>query len=114
MNTLAFIIDDSAVNIAVARLLLQRNHIVVLICASLSELHPSLNTNPRIAAIEVPFPDEAARARLVAQSAPHMSPEQQALVAEDRTEQVDAVGVRPAVGHAEHEIDRATAELPKV
>ncbi len=62
-------------------LLLQRNHIVVMLCASLSELHPSLNTNPRIAAIEVPLPDEAARARLVAQSAPHMSVEQQALVA---------------------------------
>jgi transitional endoplasmic reticulum ATPase len=36
-------------------LLLQRNHIVVMLCASLSELHPSLNTNPRIAAIEVPL-----------------------------------------------------------
>lgn len=89
-------------------LLLQRNHIVVLICASLSELHPSLNTNPRIAAIEVPFPDEAARARLVAQSAPHMSPEQQALVAKHtaglRLLEIDSiVAEQPAAGLSDEE-----------
>lgn len=89
-------------------LLLQRNHIVVLICASLSELHPSLNTNPRIAAIEVPFPDEAARARLVAQSAPHMSPAQQALVAKHtaglRLLEIDSiVAERPAAGLSDEE-----------
>lgn len=89
-------------------LLLQRNHIVVLICASLSELHPSLNTNPRIAAIEVPFPDEPARARLVAQSAPHMSPEQQALVAKHtaglRLLEIDSiVAERPAAGLSDEE-----------
>ncbi len=89
-------------------LLLQRNHIVVLICASLSELHPSLNTNPRIAAIEVPLPDEAARARLVAQSAPHMSQEQQALVAKHtaglRLLEIDSiVAERPAAGLSDEE-----------
>ena len=89
-------------------LLLQRNHIVVLICASLSELHPSLNTNPRIAAIEVPFPDEAARARLVAQSAPHMSSAQQALVAKHtaglRLLEIDSiVAERPAAGLSDEE-----------
>ena len=89
-------------------LLLQRNHIVVLICASLSELHPSLNTNPRIAAIEVPFPDESARARLVAQSAPHMSPAQQALVAKHtaglRLLEIDSiVAERPAAGLSDEE-----------
>jgi transitional endoplasmic reticulum ATPase len=89
-------------------LLLQRNHIVVLICASLSELHPSLNTNPRIGAIEVPFPDEPARARLVAQSAPHMSPEQQALVAKHtaglRLLEIDSiVAERPAAGLSDEE-----------
>lgn len=89
-------------------LLLQRNHIVVLICASLSELHPSLNTNPRIAAIEVPLPDEAARARLVAQSAPHMSPEQQALVAKHtaglRLLEIDSiVAEQPAAGLSDEE-----------
>jgi len=89
-------------------LLLQRNHIVVLICASLSELHPSLNTNPRIAAIEVSFPDEPARARLVAQSAPHMSPAQQALVAKHtaglRLLEIDSiVAERPAAGLSDEE-----------
>ena len=89
-------------------LLLQRNHIVVLICASLSELHPSLNTNPRIAAIEVSFPDEPARARLVAQSAPHMSPAPQALVAKHtaglRLLEIDSiVAERPAAGLSDEE-----------
>ncbi len=89
-------------------LLLQRNHIVVLICASLAELHPSLNTNPRIAAIEVPLPDEAARAQLVAQSAPHMSATQQALVAKHtaglRLLEIDSiVAERPAAGLPEAE-----------
>jgi transitional endoplasmic reticulum ATPase len=89
-------------------LLLQRNHIVVMLCASLSELHPSLNTNPRIAAIEVALPDEAARARLVAQSAPHMSVEQQALVAKHtaglRLLEIDSiVAEKPAAGLSEDE-----------
>lgn len=84
-------------------LLLQRNHIVVLLCASLSELHPSLNTNPRICAIEVPFPDEAARLQLVKQSAPHMSADQQGLVAKHtaglRLLEIDSiVAERPAAG----------------
>jgi len=89
-------------------LLLQRNHIVVLLCASLSELHPSLNTNPRITAIEVPLPDEAARAQLVAQSAPHMPAQQQALVAKHtaglRLLEIDSiVAERPAAGLPEEE-----------
>jgi transitional endoplasmic reticulum ATPase len=89
-------------------LLLQRNHIVVLLCASLSELHASLNTNPRICAIEVPLPDEAARAQLVAQSAPHMPAAQQALVAKHtaglRLLEIDSiVAERPAAGLSEEE-----------
>ncbi len=89
-------------------LLLQRNHIVVLLCASLAELHPSLNTNPRIAAIEVPLPDEAMRATLVAQSAPHMLADQQALVAKHtaglRLLEIDSiVAEKPAAGLPEDE-----------
>jgi ATP-dependent 26S proteasome regulatory subunit len=89
-------------------LLLQRNHIVVLLCASLAELHPSLNTNPRICAIEVPLPDEAARLQLVKQSAPHMPADQQALVAKHtaglRLLEVDSiVAERPAAGLPEEE-----------
>jgi transitional endoplasmic reticulum ATPase len=89
-------------------LLLQRNHIVVLLCASLSEIHPSLNTNPRICAIDVAFPDEAARLQLVAQSAPHMAPAQQALVAKHtaglRLLEIDSiVAERPAAGLPEAE-----------
>ncbi|MFD0725063.1 ATP-binding protein [Lysobacter brunescens] len=89
-------------------LLLQRNHIVVLLCASLSEIHPSLNTNPRICAIEVAYPDEPARMQLVAQSAPHMAPEQQALVAKHtaglRLLEIDSiVAERPAAGLPEAE-----------
>ncbi|MCC7250191.1 MAG: ATP-binding protein [Lysobacter sp.] len=89
-------------------LLLERNHIVVLLCASLAELHPSLNTNPRIAAIEVPLPDEAMRATLVAQSAPHMSADQRALVAKHtaglRLLEIDSiVAEKPAAGLPEDE-----------
>jgi len=89
-------------------LLLQRNHIVVLLCASLAELHPSLNTNPRIAAIEVPLPDEAARAQLVEQSAPHMPAERRALVAKHtaglRLLEIDGiVAERPDAGLPEAE-----------
>jgi transitional endoplasmic reticulum ATPase len=89
-------------------LLLQRNHIVVLLCASLSEIHPSLNTNPRICAIDVAFPDEAARLQLVAQSAPHMAPAQQVLVAKHtaglRLLEIDSiVAERPAAGLPEAE-----------
>jgi transitional endoplasmic reticulum ATPase len=89
-------------------LLLQRNHIVVLLCASLSEIHPSLNTNPRICAIDVAFPDEAARLQLVAQSAPHMASAQQALVAKHtaglRLLEIDSiVAERPAAGLPEAE-----------
>jgi transitional endoplasmic reticulum ATPase len=89
-------------------LLLQRNHIVVLLCASLAELHPSLNTNPRICAIEVPLPDEAARLQLVAQSAPHMPAAQQTLVAKHtaglRLLEIDSiVAERPAAGLPEEE-----------
>jgi SpoVK/Ycf46/Vps4 family AAA+-type ATPase len=89
-------------------LLLQRNHIVVLLCASLAEIHPSLNTNPRICAIEVSLPDEAARLQLVRQSAPHMPVEQQALVATHtaglRLLEIDSiVAERPAAGLPEEE-----------
>jgi len=89
-------------------LLLQRNHIVVLVCASLSELHPSLNSNPRIAAIEVPLPDEAARTQLIAQSAPHMSAAQRALIAQHtaglRLLEIDGiVAEQPAAGLSEAE-----------
>lgn len=89
-------------------LLLQRNHIVVLLCASLAEIHPSLNTNPRICSIEVALPDEVARLQLVAQSAPHMPAPQQALVAKHtaglRLLEIDSiVAERPDAGLPEAE-----------
>ena len=89
-------------------LLLQRNHIVVLVCASLAEVHASLNTNPRVAAIEVALPDEAARAQLIAQSAPHMPAAQQALIAQHtaglRLLEIDGiVAEQPAAGLSEAE-----------
>ena len=89
-------------------LLLQRNHIVVLVCASLSEVHASLNTNPRVAAIEVALPDEAARTQLIAQSAPHMPAAQRALIAQHtaglRLLEIDGiVAEQPAAGLSEAE-----------
>jgi SpoVK/Ycf46/Vps4 family AAA+-type ATPase len=87
---------------------LNGNDIVVLICGSLSELHPSLNTNPRIAAIEVPLPDENDRAALIAQSAPRMPEAQRALIAKHtaglRLLEIDGiVAERPAAGLSDQE-----------
>lgn len=59
-----------------------RDNVVILISESLAEINQSLLSNPRVAAIELPIPDLAARAQAVAHYAPTMPAEQQRLLAE--------------------------------
>ena len=52
----------------------RRDCVVVLVCESLQEIHPSLLSSPRVAAIEVPLPDLDVRRSVVASAAPNLSP----------------------------------------
>jgi SpoVK/Ycf46/Vps4 family AAA+-type ATPase len=52
----------------------RRDCVVVLVCESLQEIHPSLLSSPRVAAIEVPLPDLDIRRSVVASAAPNLSP----------------------------------------
>ena len=51
----------------------RRDCVVVLVCESLQEIHPSLLSSPRVAAIEVPLPDLDVRRSVVASAAPNLS-----------------------------------------
>ena len=51
----------------------KRDAIVILIVESLAEINQSLVSNPRVASIEVPIPDQDARAQAIRCSAPKMS-----------------------------------------
>ena len=48
--------------------------VVVLLCENLSELHPKLVSNPKIATVRVPMPDEACRRAVVAYCQPKAEP----------------------------------------
>ncbi|HET6438630.1 MAG TPA: ATP-binding protein [Anaeromyxobacter sp.] len=50
------------------------DNVVVLLCESLTELHPRLSANPRTATVLVPMPDEAARSAAIALLAPGLDP----------------------------------------
>ncbi|MCL1962079.1 MAG: AAA family ATPase [Desulfovibrionaceae bacterium] len=52
----------------------RRDCVVVLVCESLQEIHPSLLSSPRVSAIEVPLPDLDVRRSVVASAAPNLSP----------------------------------------
>lgn len=59
----------------------QRDCVVVLICESLAEVNPALLSSPRVAAVEVPLPSEALRARVVRASAKGLDEDEIALLA---------------------------------
>jgi ATP-dependent 26S proteasome regulatory subunit len=59
----------------------RRDCVVVLVCESLQEIHPSLLSSPRVAAIEVPLPDIDVRRRVVAGVASRLAPADVELVA---------------------------------
>jgi transitional endoplasmic reticulum ATPase len=58
------------------------DNVVLLITESLSEINPALLTNPRVAAIEIPMPDRAARDAVIGHYAPKMSDAQRARLAD--------------------------------
>jgi len=51
----------------------RRDCVVVLVCESLQEIHPSLLSSPRVAAIEIPLPDLDIRRSVVASAASNLS-----------------------------------------
>ncbi len=59
-----------------------RDNVVILVTESLAEINPALPANPRVAAIEVPMPDRAAREAAIRHYAPTMAPEQAARLAD--------------------------------
>ncbi|GLR11404.1 ATPase AAA [Chitinimonas prasina] len=56
--------------------------IIILVAETLTSLAPSLLSNPRIIAIDLGLPDEAARTEAIAQFAPALSAEQRTRIAE--------------------------------
>lgn len=57
------------------------DNVVLLITESLAEINPVLLTNPRVAAIELPMPDQTERSAAIRHYAPRMSAEQVARLA---------------------------------
>lgn len=57
------------------------DNVVILITESLAEINPALLTNPRVAAIEIPMPDQDDRLAVIRHHAPAMSEPQAARLA---------------------------------
>ncbi|MGR9108630.1 MAG: ATP-binding protein [Gammaproteobacteria bacterium] len=56
--------------------LADRDNVVFLVSESLSEINPQLVSNPRIAAIEIPLPDEATRTSVICRLDPSLHADQ--------------------------------------
>lgn len=61
--------------------LAQNDNVIILISESLSEINQAIMSNPKVAAVEVPIPLEAARAQAVRHYAPKMEEQQVSLLA---------------------------------
>ncbi len=72
------------------------DNVVLLVTESLAEINPALLTNPRVAAIELPMPDRAAREAAIRHYAPKMSAEQAARLA-DHTAGLRAIQIASIV-----------------
>jgi transitional endoplasmic reticulum ATPase len=57
---------------SLSRELAAKDNVVFMVTEMLSELHPMLMSNPRVAAIEIPLPDPEMRAEVIRKSDPHM------------------------------------------
>ena len=73
-------VDDRAAAVTLHRWSLLRaleksDSIVILSLENLSDLHPKLVSNPRVATVRVPMPSKAERAALIAFLDPNMTPE---------------------------------------
>lgn len=80
--------------------LAQRDCVVVLVCESLQEIHPSLLSSPRVAAIEVPLPDLDTRRLVVRHHAGMLSDTDMELVSQHtaglRSIQIESLLASPA------------------
>lgn len=61
-----------------------KDNVIILITESLAEINSGLLANPRVAAVELPIPERAARDRAIRYYAPKM-PDEQVLVLADQT-----------------------------
>jgi len=73
-------IDDRAAAVTLHRWSLSRtleksDSLVILTLENLSELHPKLVSNPRLASVQIPMPADAERAALIAHLDPDLPPE---------------------------------------
>jgi transitional endoplasmic reticulum ATPase len=84
--------------------------VVVLLAENLSELHPKLVSNPRIATVRVPMPDEETRGRVIARLQPKAEPAYlarlAAITAGLRAVQIQAILQPPPPAAAEDEEER--------
>src|SRR6185369_884999 len=84
--------------------------VVLLLAENLSELHPKLVSNPRIATVRVPMPDEGERRRVIALCQPHAEASYVArlatITAGLRAVQIQAILQPPPPGAAEDEAER--------
>ena len=72
------------------------DNVVLLVTESLAEINPALLTNPRVAAVEVPMPDRAARLQAIRHFAPNMA-DQQAQRLADHTAGLRAIQIASIV-----------------
>ncbi|MFZ6677385.1 ATP-binding protein [Undibacterium sp. Tian12W] len=61
--------------------LAQKDNVVILLCESLAEINQAIMSNPKVAAVEVPIPQEAEREIAVRHYAPKMEEQQVKLLA---------------------------------
>jgi SpoVK/Ycf46/Vps4 family AAA+-type ATPase len=84
--------------------------VVVLLAENLSELHPKLVANPKIATVRVPMPDEEERKRVIAQCQPRADEAYVARLASItaglRAVQIQAILQPPPPGAAQDEEER--------
>jgi AAA+ superfamily predicted ATPase len=84
--------------------------VVLLLCENLSELHPKLVSNPKIATVRVPMPDEPERRRVIAHCQPHADEAYvgrlASITAGLRAVQIQAILQPPPPGAAEDEEER--------
>lgn len=91
------------------------DNISVLITESLNAINPTLLSNPKVAAIEIPMPDLAMRRQIIAFLAPKLSPHQITLFSERtgglRTVQLASI-MAGSEGHGLSEKERLELILP--
>ena len=86
------------------------DNVVLLLAENLSELHAKLVSNPRIATVRVPMPDEAARRTVIDIAQPHTEPDYASrlavITAGLRSVQIQAILQPAAAGAEEDELAR--------